>query len=110
MGCCHANSQPYPLLLEEHEKAKEVKLKRESAGPNSLIMVEHYSYYEKNPSGNGKYTIKRREIQKSVPILRSVSESKLITRRLITEVNTKESESDKSNEDKTTIVRPDSLD
>jgi hypothetical protein len=96
MGCCHANSPP---LLEEHEKLRDIDLKKESKDGKNLTMIEHFAYYEKNPEKNGKYMIKKRAIQKNVPILRSVSESKLFMRRKMSE-NTKETESDKSNEEK----------
>ena len=115
MGCCHANSQPFPIELEEHEKLKDVNLKKEPNGKN-LIMIEHFAYYEKNPQKNGKYMIKKREIHKTVPILRSVSESKLILRRKTSDSNkapeTSDNTSRKSNEDeKATIceVRADSM-
>lgn len=82
MGCCHTNSENKQLLLEEHEKFKDIQIKRDDKKSTNLTMIENFVYYEKNPSKNGKYLIKTRSLKRDIPILKNISESKLLTKRL----------------------------
>ena len=104
MGCCHPNnSQPFPNMLEDHEKLRKIDLRKPEHPHKSILVVEHFAYYEKNPEKHGKYIIKKREIQKSVPILRSISESRILSKRSH-DNTTKETESPQSS-DNTTIEK-----
>lgn len=109
MGCCNTkagNSQNFP---DEKPALNDVNLKKANSNEKTIKILENFAYYEKNPDKNGKYTIKKRQIQKTIPILRSISESSLLLKRRISDY-AKETESNQTtNEEKPSPTQEEEL-
>lgn len=90
MGCCQTTSDSHQRTVEDDCMNNNINLKKPNADEKSIKILENFAYYEKNPKEHGKYIIKKRQIQKTIPILRSVSESSLLVKRHIS-LTTKES-------------------
>lgn len=100
MGCCNTKTENLQNFNEDKPTINDVSLKKANNNEKTIKMLENFAYYEKNSEKSGKYTIKKRQIQKTIPILRSISESSLLLKRRISD-NTKETDSNQTtNEEK----------